>query len=392
MEDLLHLDMDSFFASVEIAERPHLKDRPVVVAGDRTSRSVVATASYAARKYGIHSAMPLRTALSKCRDLVVIKADFEKYERCSGAVRRIIGEFTPETEQASIDEFYLRVGSSRMLFGTAVKIAQKIKKRINEELGLTCSIGISYNRLLAKMASGMKKPDGLTVISRQNLHQMIDFLDVGKLPGAGPRTVRILEEMGIRKIGELQNADRADLKRRFGVNALYLVNAARGIGPSDLVYDSDAGCVSHEITLPADTRDREKIRNVLLDLADRVAGRLRASGLSGKVVRVKIRHFDFRTFTRQVTLGRPVNTAGEIFRISLDLVSDLAERPVRLVGIGMSSLLDKSKGEQILMFGPQKADSAKLRCEEGKEAVERKFGKGSIKRASLLSRPEDQAR
>ncbi|MDD5065618.1 MAG: DNA polymerase IV [bacterium] len=382
MPDILHVDMDSFFASVEIRERPELKDKPVAVSGDAVQRSVVSTANYAAREYGVFSAMPVMTALKKCPGLIVIKADMEKYERISCEVSGLLREFTPEIEPASIDEFYLDVSSSHLLFGSSIEIAEKIKKRIRTSFSLTCSIGLSYNKLLAKIASNLNKPDGLTVIDEKNMHSLLDPMKIGTIPGIGPKTSALLNRHGLYTIRDVQGTELSVLKRLLGINALYIYNACRGIGSSELILESDARQISREITLEHDTLDLAVLRPVLLELSDRVAERLREGGLHGKTIRLKIRYFDFKMTTRQVTLLRPINTANEIFQHILEMLRDLLVRPVRLAGVGVGSLSDSGEEQQLIF--PEEEKKVRLGREKNRDEINRKFGKDSIKRASLL--------
>ncbi|MBU1076152.1 MAG: DNA polymerase IV, partial [Spirochaetes bacterium] len=204
MEDILHIDMDAFYASVEQRDHPEYKGKPLVVSGDVGSRSVISTASYEARKYNIFSAMPLAAALKKCPDIIIINPDFKKYASASDHIKTILHEYSPEIEQASIDEFYLNISGSHLLFGSSFEIAKKIQSHIKKELQLTCSIGISYNKLLAKMASNIKKPEGITHITGSNLSALFDHLEIEKIPGLGKKAALKLHMINVFTIKELK--------------------------------------------------------------------------------------------------------------------------------------------------------------------------------------------
>lgn len=383
MLDILHIDMDSFYASVEMVEHPEFKNKPLVVSGDTTSRSVVSTANYVARKYGIFSAMPLKTALSKCKNLIVIKASFEKYERTSKIIYDIISQFTSEMEQASIDEFYIDVKSSHLLFGTSQEIAKKIKNEIYKKLKITCSIGISYNKLLAKMASNLNKPNGLTILSKENFHHLMDKLPIDKIPGIGPKTKKILNTHQVYSIKDLQNIDISELKRLVGMEALYLHQAASGMGNSEITKIVEPRSVSNEITLDYDTKDENILKHVLLELCDKVARRLRENNITGKTIKLKIKYFDFKSITKQIKLNKEIISSEDISKNIMDLLADREDKPIRLLGVGVSSLIDKNKTEQLVMFQSEQ-ESKKVEYEHKIDAIADKFGNKAIKRASLL--------
>ncbi len=383
MLDILHIDMDSFYASVEMVEHPEFKNKPLVVSGDTTSRSVVSTANYIARKYGIFSAMPLKTALSKCKNLIVIKASFEKYERTSRTIYDTISQFTSEIEQASIDEFYIDVQGSHLLFGASRDVAKKIKIEIYNKLKLTCSIGISYNKLLAKMASNLNKPDGLTILSKENFHQIMDTLPIEKIPGIGPKTKKLLNTHQVYCIKDLQNIDISELKRFVGMEALYLHQAASGMGNSEITKIVEPCSVSNEMTLDYDTKDENVLKQVLLELCDKVARRLRENNVTGKTIKLKIKYFDFKTITKQIKLNKEIATNDEIVDNIFSLFYKMNDKPIRLLGVGVSSLVDKNKAEQLVMFQSEQ-ENKKIEYEHKIDAITDKFGNNKIKRASLL--------
>lgn len=382
MTDILHIDMDAFFASAEIAERPELIDKPVVVTGHIGNRSVVSAANYVARKYGIFSAMPLKTARNKCKNLIILTADFKKYHTLSHQIYKIIEKYTPDIEQTSIDEFYLDVSQSHLLFGSSEDIARQIKKQIKQAFHLTCSIGIAANKLLAKIGSDLHKPDGLTIINPGSFNQIIDPLSIEKIPGIGPKTAQVLHDHNIFLIRELRQFDLDRLKKLFGINALYLYNAARGIGYSQLTSQAEIKSVSHEMTFEYDTQDMDIIRKILLQLSDMVAVRLRKYNILGKTIKVKVKYFDFKSISRQISLNNYMNSSEEIFQNSWQLMQDLNIKPIRLLGIGVSTLLDSNKQEQLLIFNNNKKKD--IRFDKNIDIINKKFGKDVIKRASLI--------
>ena len=380
MENILHIDMDAFYASVEENDKPEYKNKPLAVVGDTNNRSVVSTANYAARKYKVFSAIPLKTALKRCPSLLVLKADFSKYSKISKRIFNILQKYTPEIEQASIDEFYIDVKGSHLLFGSSEEIAGKIKKEIYDCLKLTCSIGISYNKLLAKIASDLHKPDGLTIINKNNFNNIFKNLKIEKIPGIGEKTARIFHSRNIYLIKDLRDLSLSELKRLTGMNGYYLYNAVRGIGENKLTPHHEIKSISNEVTLEYDTTDFNQIKRLILDLSEKVGRRLRKKNFKGKTIRLKLRYFDFKTITRQVTLKKYTNTTEEIYKYSMELVKDLIHRQVRLIGIGMGSLYNEKDNKQLKLFGE---DNKECGFETNIDSLNEKF-KNKIKRASLL--------
>ncbi len=380
MENILHIDMDAFYASVEENDKPEYKNKPLVVVGDTNNRSVVSTANYAARKYKIFSAMPLKTALNRCPSLFVHKADFSKYSKISNRIFNILQKYAPDIEQASIDEFYVDVKGSHLLFGSSEEIAGKMKKDIYAHLKLTCSIGISYNKLLAKIASDLHKPDGLTIINKKNFNNIFENLKIEKIPGIGEKTARIFHNKNIYLIKDLKGLSLSELKRLTGMNGYYLYNAVRGIGENKLTPHHEIKSISNEVTLEYDTTDFNHIKRLILDLSEKVGRRLRKKNFKGKTIRLKLRYFDFKTITRQVTLKKYTNTTEEIYKYSMELVKDLIHRQVRLIGIGIGSLYSEKDNKQLKLF---EEDDKECRFETEIDSLNERF-KNKIKRASLL--------
>ena len=339
MRIILHIDMDAFFASVEQKRHPELTGKPIVVggSGDPTKRGVVSTASYEARKFGIHSAMPLRTAYKLCPDAVFLPVDYEEYQRASEKVKNILREFTTVIEDMGIDEAFLDISQ---IDKPLEEIAENIKKRIKEETGLTCSIGIAPNKLLAKIASDMQKPNGLTIIKEDEIESRIWQLSVRKLWGVGPKTEAYLKNMGIKTIGELASFSRDKLVEEFGEShGDYLYNAARGIDESPLVTHWEPKSHSREITFEKDTGNWQVIAKTLAGLTRDVTDEMKESGYKGKTVTVKVRFSDFETHTRAKTISKPTDSEEEIRKAAFDCLKRFElKKNVRLIGVRVGGL------------------------------------------------------
>jgi DNA polymerase-4 len=331
--------MDAFFAAVEILRRPELKGKPVVVggSGDPTKRGVVSTASYEARKYGIHSAMPLRTAYKLCPHAVFLPVDYEEYSRVSEVIKGILRRFSTVMEDVGIDEAYLDISKRQE---SSEEIARKIKEEIRKKTSLTCSIGIAPNKLLAKIASDMQKPDGLTIIQEEDIEKVLNPLPVRKLYGIGPKTEAYLNKIGINTIGELKALSIDELIGHFGQSyGSYLYEASRGIDHSPLVTEWKPKSTSREITLQKDTSDWQTIARILAELTKDVVSDTKARGLKCKTVTVKIRFSDFKTHTRAKTLAEASDSLETIRRAAFEalgrfeLKKVLNRKKVRLIGV-----------------------------------------------------------
>jgi DNA polymerase-4 len=336
---VLHVDMDAFFAAVELLRRPELKGRPLAIGGrgDPTRRGVVATASYEARKFGVHSAMPLRTAHKLCPDCVFLPVDYAEYSRMSRIVKDILRRFAPLMQDVGIDEAYLEVtGSAR----PAADIAREIKRCVRDETGLTCSIGVAVNKRLAKIASDLNKPDGLTVIGPGDLEQTIWRLGVRKVPGIGPKSEERLAGMGIRTIGELAVIPADTLIERFGQSyGWFLHQASHGIDERPLVTHWEPKQRSRERTFQEDTADWQTIARRLAELSRGVADDLKEDGYLARAVGIKVRFADFETHTRDKTLAAPTRDALVIRKAVFECLSRLKlDRRVRLLGVRVGEL------------------------------------------------------
>lgn len=336
----MHMDMDAFFAAVEQKRRPELIGKPVVIggSGDPTKRGVVSTASYEARKYGIHSAMPLRTAYKLCPDAIFLPVDYEEYVRVSRIFKAVLRDFTPLLEDVGIDEAFLEISE---LPASSEQIAHDIKTKIREATGLSCSIGIAPNKLLAKIASDMLKPDGLTIISPADIETRIWPLPVRKLWGVGPKTEAHLKGMQINTIGELAALPLDRLTAEFGNSyGNYLVNASHGIDESQVVTHWEPKSASRETTFQADIDNWQEIARNLAELCREVSKDLKRTGHKGRTITVKVRYSDFRTVTRAKTLDRHVDSVEDIRKAAFECLGrvELKNKKVRLIGVRAGNL------------------------------------------------------
>jgi DNA polymerase-4 len=382
---ILHVDMDAFYASVEQRDRPELRGKPLVVGGD--VRGVVAAASYEARKFGIRSAMPMREAERRCPDLIRVPVRMAHYTAVSEEVFAIFREFTPLVEGLSLDEAFLDVTDSVGLFGSEDSIAETIKARIRHKTGLTASVGVAPNKLVAKIASDLGKPDGLVVVTTASLVSILEPLSVRVIPGIGPRTGHRLEQAGIRTIAELRAARDSVLEPIFG--RYVRLTRARASGEDDrpVVSSRPEKSVSAEETFVTDLTDRDSMYREVLRLCERTAGRLRAKSLVAGTVRLKIRQSDFTTYTRQLRLKPAGNGTDSLYRIARKLLDTwLLETPgaaIRLLGVGGSEL---SHAAQSDLFDTDQATTARdtSHLDRTVDQIRGKFGSESVSRARVL--------
>ena len=339
MRRILHIDMDAFFAAVEQKRRPELVGKPVVIGGDGdpTKRGVVSTASYEARKFGIHSAMPLRTAYKLCPEAVFLPVDYDEYSRVSERIKGVLSEFSPTMEDVGIDEAFLDISQSDK---TDREIAGGIKGRIKEETGLTCSIGTASNKLLAKIASDMQKPDGFTVIGEPDVATMVWPLAVRKLWGVGPKTEAYLKSKGIATIGELAAVSIEILHEWVGRSyGDYLYAASRGIDESPLVTNWEPKSISRETTFQKDLDNWQVLAKVIAELTRDVANDLKHRGYIARTVTLKVRFNDFKTVTRAKTLAEPTDSLEELRRAVFDCFRRVEiKKLVRLLGVRTTGL------------------------------------------------------
>ena len=354
---ILHIDMDAFFASVEQVRDPSLEGKPLIVGGKADdSRGVVCTASYEARRYGVHSAMPLTQARRLCPHGIFMRGNFEHYQAASQQVREILDTVSPHVELASIDEAYIDVSGSQRLFGGDDAIAAYIKSRIRRETKLPCTVAIAPNKLVAKVACGEAKPDGYLRIAAGEESAFLRPLPVRKLPGAGPRTCEALESLGVMTIGCLADLPRAVLLRAFGQMGYSFQRSARGISTSPVESGSRPKSVSRETTFDDDLLDWDTIGRMLAYLTERAAYAIREKGLETKRVTLKVRYSDFSTYTFARTLGESTCLDGEIMKALDELVPKAKARRarVRLIGVALTSL--SYNQHQLFLFGRQRTE------------------------------------
>ena len=382
---ILHVDMDAYFASVEQLDNPALRGLPVLVGG-AGKRGVVAAASYEARAFGCRSAQPTAVALRKCPQAVVVKPRGGRYREISDRVFEILLAFSPLVQPISIDEAFVDVTGSIALFGPAVEIARAIRTRIKDEIDLTASVGVAPNKFLAKLASDLDKPDGLTVIEPGRVHEVLDPLHVSRLWGVGPAAEKNLGRLGVRTIGAVRRTPEQTLVSRFGEFGRHLARLARGEDDRPVHTDREAKSISHEQTFGEDLGDPDEVRRVLLGQSEDVGRRLRQHGRLARTVTIKIRFGEFETVTRNGALGEPSHTTEQIWTTArglFDAWADAAFRPVRLIGVGVSHLTGPDAARQLGLFDPGQNDR-RARVDALTDAITAKHGKGAIRRGGSL--------
>ncbi len=350
---IIHLDMDAFYASVEQRDDPALRGRPVAVGGSPQGRGVVAACSYEARKFGVRSAMPMARAVRLCAELVVVRPDFAKYRAVSQQVMAILRECTPLVEPLSLDEAYLDVTENSWGEPLATQVAKKLKKLIHEQTGLTASAGVAPNKFLAKIASGWKKPDGLTVIPPERVEEFLQQLPVEALWGVGPVTARKLRALGIEMLVDIRNKEEIELQKTVGSLAGWLKRLSNGDDPREVKPDRPWKSISAETTFAVDLENLQDMRLELTALAKRVANSLQKKDLLARTVTLKLRYADFTTVTRSHTAGAPSRDPEDFAARAVALLerTEAARRPVRLLGVGSHGLVGAAEAppEQLLL-------------------------------------------
>lgn len=346
---ILHLDMDAFFASVEQMDNPELRGKPVIIGGQ--TRGVVATASYEARVFGIHSAMPMATARRLCPDGIYLACRGRRYSEISHTVMASLEKWSPVVQKASIDEAYLDISASLSHYANPAALGLAIKNYIGEITGgLTCSIGIAPVKFLAKICSDINKPDGMFILSQSNVDAFLMTLPVRKLPGVGQRMAESLRAFGINTVANLRNLSRDFLEQRYGKHGLILYQRSRGIDPRPVHGDVPAKSESAERTFERDVQDKNLLYRALGAHAERVAQRLRKNGLAGRTITLKIKFSDFQQITRSRTLGRQTSAAETIHATACAILeAERLRKPVRLIGLGVSGFDFRS--QQLLLPG-----------------------------------------
>jgi len=383
---ILHVDMDAFYASVEQRDNPQLKGKPLIVGGTG-NRGVVAAASYEVRKFGVQSAMPMREALHLCPQAICVRPRIAHYQAVSKDIFKVFHEYTPLVEGLSLDEAFLDVTHSQSALGPADHIAVGIKQKIRQRIQLTASVGVATNKLVAKIASDLDKPDGLTIVSEANIASVLDPLPVSRLFGIGKKTQPRLHAMGIYTFGDLRHANPQQLKPIFGNHTAQVLSRAAGIDDRPVIADWDEKQISSEITFDHDIKATNQLHTQLTQLADRTATRLRAKHLLAGCVIIKIRRSDFTTFTRQHPMHPPTHETTTIASLASALLGEWLQEhagsALRLLGVGVTDLRATTQLE--LFATPNAVRNREL--DSTVDRIREKFGAIALTRADTLQRP-----
>lgn len=388
---IAHIDMDAFFASIEQLDNPALQGKCVVVGG-ASRRGVVAAASYVARQYGIHSAMPIFQARQRCPHLVIVPPRRKRYTQISRQIMAILETFSPRVEPISIDEAFVDMTGCERLYGTTRQMADALKEKIKQEVALTCSVGVAPVKFLAKIASDMDKPDGLTLIDVKHVPAFIDALSISKVPGVGSRAKKILADIGVHTLGQVNHLEPALLMTKLGKFGHRLTALAKGRDDTPVTPFRPAKSVSSESTLSMDTCDRTVLAGCLLAQSETVGRQLRRLQVRARTVTLKIKSSDFQQHTRSQTLDQPFHTSDVIYQAALSLLDQFAlVRPVRLVGVGASGLQSTQRPVQGALFPDEdRARTGKWeKVDRAMDAVANRFGGQTVQRGSL-TRPDKQ--
>ncbi len=375
---IFHIDLDAFFVSVEQVLNPELKGKPVIVGGDPERRGVVASASYEARPFGIHAGMPSSKARHLCPQAIFIRAHFSLYKDASAKFMEILGDFSPHIEPLGLDEAYLDVTGCEEPYGSPRQLALAIKERTYKDLKLTASVGTGTCKVVAKIASALCKPDGLLEIAPGEEQAFLNPLPVAKLPGVGKKTEQSLKEMGITTIGELASLPFDTLKRQFGATGAVIHSYARGIDDREVEAPGEAKSISQQLTFARDTLDRNFLEANLHNLCQEVCQELRSQNKRAKCVAIRLRYADFKTITRQVILKEATNVTQVVFATAQQLLSKTLakqEKPIRLIGIRISSLVGEEKQLPIFDSGTEKPE----RLDKAIDKIRSKYGSTAIK-------------
>ena len=378
---IMHVDMDAFFASVELLDRPDLLGQPVIV-GHRSQRSVVTAATYEARRYGVNSAMPMAVALRRCPHAVVLEPHFERYAHYSRRVMQILGDITPHVEQLSVDEAFLDVAGARRLLGDSWTIGTALRERVHAETGLRCSAGAASTKFVAKLASSRAKPDGLLVVPAADTLDFLHPLPVSALWGVGGKSEESLVRLGLRTIGDLAHAPLDMLRRAVGeAGALRLHELSWGRDPRPVSPGREEKSIGHETTFETDRTDPAELHRVLLQLADGVGQRLRRAGAMARTVAIKLRFEDFTTITRSRTLAEPTDLGRRLYEEARTLYdqANTSRRPVRLIGVRAEQLTG-----DVAALGLWDDDEDWREAEQAVDAIAERFGAGAVRPAALL--------
>ncbi len=385
---ILHIDMDAFFAAVEQHDNPRFQGKPVIVGADPRGRGVVSTCSYEARKYGVHSAQPIKEAYRLCPQGIFLPVRGARYAEVSRSIMQLLSAYTPLIEPLSLDEAFLDLTASQKMFGPAESIGKRIVKEIQNQTGLSASVGIAPNKFLAKLASDLRKPHGFVVITPENVNDILENLSVEKLWGVGPKTAEVLHGMGIKTIGMLRQMNPQALEDSLGEIGLQLFQLAYGRDERQVSPSEPIKSVGHEITFQVDTEDNSFLAGVLLWLCDQVARRLRQNSLKGRVITIKLRDCNFKTLTKRITLEDPTDFEETIYQEALKLFQMIPRTgmKIRLIGVSVSDFENKSS-MQLGLFDSetQTAPSKDLsKLHHALDQLKDRFGEKIITKGTIL--------
>ena len=382
---IIHLDMDAFYPSVEILDNPSLTGKPVIVGGSR-ERGVVSSASYEARKFGVHSAQPIAKAKRLCPHGIFLPVRMSRYQEVSRQAFKIFHRFTPLVEPLSIDEAFLDVTGSIRLFGQPENIAKKIKQIILKETGLTISAGVAPSKFVAKIASDMDKPDGLTVVHPDGVRDFLDPLPIKKMWGVGKVTQQILSRLNIRTFKDLKQTPVEVLEKKFGKQGAKIYQLAMGIDEREVIPAYDVKSIGHEETFLQDIVSLDVAQKELLALGNKVARRMRRKGLKGKTVTLKVKYFDFVQITRSATLSESTDDGTKIYSVACRLLkkTEAAKKPIRLLGVSLSQLSFLASGTQLSLFDQDRSSQKRKRMNIVLDSLYEKYGDKSIVPGTLL--------
>lgn len=382
---IIHFDMDAFYPSVEILDNPALKGKPVIVGGSK-ERGVVSSASYEARRFGVHSAQPVAKAKRLCPDGIFLPVRMSRYQEISQQVFKIFYRFTPLVEPLSIDEAFLDVTGSIRLFGQPEDIAKKIKQIVLTETGLTVSAGVAPSKFVAKIASDIDKPDGLTVVHPDGVRDFLDPLPIKKMWGVGKVTQLSLSRLNIHTFRELRQTPVKVLDKKIGKHGVRIHQLAMGIDERDVIPDHDVKSIGHEQTFSQDIISLNEAQKELLALSNKVARRMRYKDLEGKTITLKVKYFDFVQITRSTTLPRSIDDGFEIYSVACRLLkkTEVTKKPIRLLGISLSQLNFSGIGTQLSLFDQDPSSQKRQRLNIALDSLYEKFGEKSVVPGTLL--------
>jgi DNA polymerase-4 len=382
---ILHIDMDAFFASVEQRDAPELKGKCVIVGGD-SDRGVVSAASYEARRYGVHSAMPIFQARRLCPEGIFVRPRMSRYQSVSREIMLLLQDFSPLVEVVSIDEAYLDAGGCERLQGDVLQMAAAIKAQVFEKIQLTCSIGIAPLRFLSKIASDVNKPNGLFAIMPEEVSAFIETLPIEKVPGVGRKTKEQLTALSIETLGDVTKQSARIILDRFGKFGNRLLSLAAGVDNTPITPHRATKSISSEHTLRMDTDEKSMLQKFLLEQSEIVGRQLRKKGFRARTVSLKIKDTDFKLLTRRLTLPKPTQSSETIYDSAVQLLAayDIVN-PVRLVGVGAENLISGDTPVQLDLFGgPLKKNANWEKVDKAVDAITQKYGPGSVQKAGLV--------